>query len=102
MKALNIVGSSISLLTTASLASAHVHGGDLRLRTRQLAGLNGSTIASAVFDAQVQQRAYAVTADLELLLMHVTDQGRKDVKVSLHINLPHMQRKQQQTAWSKQ
>lgn len=81
VKALHVVGSSISLLTTHHLASAHVHGSKLRLRTRHLAGLNESVIMAAVFDGQNQQQAYAVTTDLELLLLKVSDQGRRDVKV---------------------
>ena len=85
MKALHTVGSSISLLTTHELALAHVHGNELRLRLRGLAGLNDSVIAAAVFDGQNQQRAYAVTTDLELLQLQISDQGRREVKVGLSL-----------------
>ena len=81
IKALHNVGSSISMLTTQHLASARVFGGELRLKLRQLAGLNGSVIAAAVFDGQNQYRAYAVTTDMQLLLLQVSDQGRRAVKV---------------------
>lgn len=81
IKALHIVGSSISMLTTHHLASARVFGGEVRLKLRQLEGLNGSIIAAAAFDGQNQQRAYAVSTDMQLMLLQVSDQGRRAVKV---------------------
>lgn len=69
------------MLTTQHLVSARVFGGELRLKLRQLAGLNESVIAAAVFDGQNQYRAYAVTTDMQLLLLQVSDQGRRAVRV---------------------
>ncbi len=83
VRALHISGSSISLLTTHYLATAHVQGGLLRLRTRHLAGLNGSVIAAAAFDGLLTQRAYAVTTDLDLLLLQVPDAEKREAKVSI-------------------
>ena len=82
IKAVHTVGSSISMLTTHHLVSARVFGGELRLNLRQLAGLNESVIAAAAFDGQNQYRAYAVTTDMQLLLLQVSDQGRRAVRVS--------------------
>ena len=84
VRALHVSGSSITLLSTHYLATAHVHGSQLRLRTSHLAGLNGSVIAAAAFDGQIQQRAYAVTTDLDLLLLYVPDPSTKQAKVSTH------------------
>ena len=70
------------MLTTHHLVSARVFGGELRLKLRQLAGLNESVIAAAAFDGQNQYRAYAVTTDMQLLLLQVSDQGRRAVRVS--------------------
>lgn len=83
IRALHISGSSISLLSTHYLASAHVHGTQLKLRTRHLAGLNGSVIAAAAFDGLVSQRAYAVTTDLDLLLLQVPDADKREAKVRM-------------------
>ncbi|KAL3138593.1 hypothetical protein ABBQ32_006360 [Trebouxia sp. C0010 RCD-2024] len=87
IKALHVMGSSISILTTHHHASARVFGGEVRLKLRQLAGLNGSVIASATFDGQNQQRAYAVTTDMQLLVLQVSDQGRRPVKVMSRVSL---------------
>lgn len=87
IKALHIVGSSISMLTTHHLASARVFGGEVRLKLRQLEGLNGSIIAAAAFDGQNQQRAYAVSTDMQLMLLQVSDQGRRAVKVMSRVPL---------------
>lgn len=81
IQALHTVGSSISMLTTQHLVSARVFGAELRLKLRQLAGLNESVIAAAVFDGKNQYRAYAVTTDMQLLLLQVSDQGRRAVRV---------------------
>ena len=83
IKALHTVGSSISMLTTDHLVSARVFGRELRLKERQLAGLNESVIAAAAFDGQNQYRAYAVTTDMQLLQLQVSDQGRRAVRVSM-------------------
>lgn len=69
------------MLTTHHHASARVFGGEVRLKLRQLAGLNGSVVAAAAFDGQNQQRAYAVTTGMQLLVLQVSDQGRRAVKV---------------------
>lgn len=82
IKAVHTVGSAISMLTTHHLVSARVLGGGLKLTLRQLAGLNESVIAAAAFDEQNQYRAYAVTTDMQLLLLQVSDQGRRAVRVS--------------------
>ena len=84
--ALRITGSSITFLTSQNLASAHVNGAQLRIRTRDLKGLNGSVITAAAFDEHLQQRAYAVTADLELLLLQVPDPGTREAKVWVKAN----------------
>ena len=72
----------MALLTSHHLATAHLHSGQLRLRTRHLAGLNGSVIAAAAFDDQIPHRAYAVTNDLDLLLLQVPDTHSRAAQVS--------------------
>ena len=60
-----------------------VQGHSISFRTRPLIGLNGSTIVTAAFEEGVPQRAYAVTADLDLLVIHVPDKRARDAQVCL-------------------
>lgn len=83
IRAIHISGTTIPLVSTHYFASAHVHGSQLKLRTRHLAGLNGSVIAAAAFDNQVAQRGYAVTTDMDLLLLQVPDPDKREAKVSI-------------------
>ncbi|DBB00194.1 TPA: hypothetical protein ACH3X1_014024 [Trebouxia sp. C0004] len=83
IRAIHISGTTLSLVSTHYFATAHVHGSQLKLRTRHLAGLNGSVIAAAAFDNQVAQRAYAVTTDMDLLLLHLPDPEKREAKVSI-------------------
>ena len=84
--ALRITGSSVTFLRSQNLASAHVSGAQLRIQTRDLKGLNGSIITAAAFDEHLQQRAYAITADLELLLLQVPDPRTREAKVWVKAN----------------
>ncbi|KAL0038832.1 hypothetical protein WJX79_009875 [Trebouxia sp. C0005] len=87
IRAIHISGTTIPLVSTHYFASAHVHGSQLKLRTRHLAGLNGSVIAAAAFDNQVAQRGYAVTTDMDLLLLQVPDPDKREAKVLSRIPL---------------
>lgn len=87
IRAIHISGTTISLVSTHYFASAHVHGSQLKLRTRHLAGLNGSVIAAAAFDSQVAQRGYAVTTDMDLLLLQLPDPEKREAKVLSRVPL---------------